>query len=218
MKIGFGFKNIINIVLALMLLYFEFFMIYITLFESPELTVMYDYIILLLLIIGAIVFTVKFFISNLIPKYFKAMRAVRKYIGVDDLNKLVVSECFSSIDLPDHVRKLFYKSAYRNLKKEFLISENWVLVNGVLIPKKMIIKLGSRAVTYRSYSASSEVLYIDTVNKRFEFGPMFYEDKCINNYLNKLLNLKHLKGVDKNKYINRFNEIENKEQFLDFIV
>ncbi len=223
-RLVFFIKKLLNFLLASFLLSLEIITVYLFLFESPEMTTS-ELLISLIFYSIFIYFTFRYFISNLIPKYFKEMRVVHKYITFSELKDLLKDEVFKPVDFPNIVLKILSKSKLKSFNKEFLISDNWVCINKMMIPKKMISSIRARAVRYYATSNSDtisnlDITCIDLLNgKSYEFGPLYQESKKLINYLNKGNEIANLRDTkDKVERINNFKkEIITKEQFLEFI-
>ncbi len=220
MKLGFKISNVIKFIVAILLIVYEVYMIYVFLFESPEIESTLELFMTLGIAIGALYVTMRYAISNIIPKYFKAMRVVNKFITFNELKDCICNESFIPVDLPSYIIKTIKKSTYKNFSKSLLISENWVYADKVMIPKKMIVAVGSRPLKICYTPPHFSIMYFLLANgRKYEFGDTSYDAELLTEYLNKgkeINNIKYITHSD--KYIENFkNKIKTKEEFLKFI-
>ncbi len=218
MKLKFGFKNIRNFILALLLFSYGIYMIYIYLYESPEITALSELIIGLVFMTIITCFSVWYGVIQVVPKQFKVMRAVKKFISYSELKELVKDEVFVSASLPYKIKKDLSKSAIKRYENNFLVSKNWVYADKVMIPKKMIVSVKA------SFSDNVDTFYLELVNKgSFEFAVVRCGNKETKKYLTKYFSentkISGIKNItDANEYINMFKQsVRTKDDFLRFI-
>ncbi len=220
MEIKFRLKNLVNIVIAILLISYEVFMLHVFLYESPELEGTIELIITLFILAFLTFLTFKLLIINLIPRFFKEMRAVRRYITLKELNTLIKDEVFVPINLPKALVKKLKKKDIKYLTKNFLVSDKWICVDRILVPKKMVASIKSRIMIYKSVPPDFEIVVFNLANKySFEFEYMSYSVSKVVKYLNTKDITGNLKNItSEEKYVEIFKEkVKTKEDFINFI-
>ncbi len=216
MNIKFKTSNYIKFLFAIMLVAFEIFMIYITIYESPEIKSDFERYGSVLFILGTLYFTVRFAVSQVSLTHSVYMKAVRKFMDFKTLSDSIRGEVFRSIEFSEELKENLSKGDIKSFSKSFLISENWVSANKVLIPKKMIVGVSIRSVDSEEYHPIIDALEIRTIDgNKFDVGPLSTKCDEVANYLEKGNEIKNLKNTkDKEKIINDFkHKIKNKDDF-----
>lgn len=88
-----------------------------------------------------------------VPKMFLCMNAVRKYLTFGDLKKYLKEEQFSQFIFPESSEKV-----------EFYYSDKWLFVNGIYIPRKLILDMVEHDKSL--YSPYSQLIIITKDGKR----------------------------------------------------
>ncbi len=218
MNLKYGIKNIVKFILILMIISIELLTVYLIICDSHELDSLYSLIPILLFWLFVISFSVKYAINQIVPKYLKVMRAVKKYISFPQLKELVKDEVFLPVDLPVSIKKHFSKSELKSFNKGFLVSENWVYVNNVLIPKKMIVSIK------KSFLGRRDTFSLSLVNNaNYEFAIVYCENdkttKKLITYFSRNIQISNMRNIDNcDKYIEEFkNAVHTNEDFIKYI-
>lgn len=224
-KPAFGVKNII--IFTLMLPFIAINTIFIisiigSLFNGFEISVVPFAVIMIFMSSWFLVVVTNKAISQVVPKYFKCMKAVRKYITFNDLKELLKNEEFIPIEFPEYVKATFPKKRISlgwNLKYDLQLSEKWVCAQGVYIPKKIIIDIYNSLMI----GGAPTIAFCTTIDEyvdKYEIGlfPAVYID--VMRYFklgNEIPNLKKGEKTREN-FIKKFKEeIQTREAFLSFL-
>ncbi len=217
MDLKFGIKNIINFLMSLIAIWYAVFMFIITIEERSD-YYLSTFLFTLALFVALFIYMVKNAISQVVPKYYKVMRVVHKYITFSDLRELVKDEVFEPVELPLRIQRKHPKRNIKAFKRDFLVSENWVYANKVMIPKNMIVAV--RPSFYRKL----DIFYFTLVDKSdYEFATFSSSGNESKVYFTKyfsqneqISNIRNITNAE--QYIEKFkNEVRTKEDFLRFI-
>ncbi len=167
-----------------------------------------------------IFFTARYGISQIVPRYHKSMKVIRKYVKLTELISMLENKEFSEIEFPEEIKQELSKSELKKLKKELLISNKWLYAEGVYIPKKMIVGFAISDMDCDQELSALSALNIYLANGRIhEFESFSRKNHRVAEYLNMGNEIENLRQIDnKDEVTKNFKtDIITKEQFLEFI-
>ncbi len=218
MKLSFGIKNVVKFILALMMSGLSLYISCMIIYEKSEIDNLYDLFFALGVQLFILYFSARYAISQIIPKQFKEMRAVKKFISFSELKGLVENEIFAPLDLLPSVRNIASKSAIKEFEKGLLVSQNWIYANNVMIPKKMIVSISVR------YSHHRHIFTCNLVNSsEFEFASIRLDSddkaKHLTDYFGRCFGISDTRNITNiDEHIEKFKkDIHTKEDFLQYI-